>query len=94
MVRDRRTLGWENLALLLGFGALFGQRRARLSAPAFLTSFLRLKIHILHLCLAVDVRRFAVTQQRGLGRCPRPGIPRANWDPLDLTYLVVEQWGN
>lgn len=44
--------------------------------------------------LAVDVRRFAVSQQRGLGRHPRPGMPRANWDPLDLTHLVVEQWSN
>lgn len=35
---------WENLALLLGFGALSAQRRAGLSCPAFLTGFLGLKV--------------------------------------------------
>lgn len=44
VVRVRRALCWENLVLLLGFGALLGQRRTKLSVPAFLTGILKLKI--------------------------------------------------
>lgn len=45
------------------------------------------------LCLAVDVGRFAIFQQRGLGRHPKPGMPRANWDPLGFNTSGHEAVG-